>query len=298
MGLEALGLCLEDWNTFDRYRLYSILVSSPSLRELEWFSTFGEALPNHVPWQQLTHVNLRSPRTVGETISILEKTENLRSVNLGLITPSVFGRQTPPPEPIPVKAQTLGISHSQSFVTILPHLRYPQLVELDVDVVDLGPSPTGWETISTILTNPTDSPLLRFTYSSALGARSPIPVESHLNQILSLPRLSQLVQLVLHCELSNFLIVFLTHVKPGLFDVGKTSLNLPYLETISLSRCRLTADGLVSQMVLSRISGKGVSRGCLIHVDVTVTGACDFKKDKQAFQDFKNRRISANLVVV
>jgi hypothetical protein len=296
--LEALGICLEDWSAFDRYRLYNVLVSSPALRELEWFSTFGEALPNYVPWQQLTHINLYSPRTMGETISILEKTENLKSMNLGWVNPTTFAGQTLPLDPISVKAKILGITHSQIFVTILPRLRYPQLIDLEVDVVDLGPSSTGWDTLSTILTDPMDSPLLRFTYSSALGVRSPIPVEFYLNQILSLPRLSQLVQLVLHCEISNFLIEFLTHLKPGLFGVRKTSLNLPHLETISLSRCRLTTDGLVSQMVLSRISGKGVSRGCLKHVDVTVMGSCDFRKDKLAFQDLKNRRISANLVVL
>ena len=298
--LEALGICLEDWGTFDRYRLYNVLVSSPALRELEWFSTFGESLPNYVPWQQLTHINLYSPRTMGETISILEKTENLKSMNLGWINinPTTFKGQTLPLDLISVKAKMLGITHSQTFVTILPRLRYPQLTDLEVDVVDLGPSSSGWDTLSAILIDPTDSPLLRFTYSSALGVRSPIPVEFYLNQILSLPRLSQLVQLVLHCELSNFLIEFLTHLKPGLFGVRKTSLNLPHLETISLSRCRLTVDGLVSQMVLSRISGKEVSRGCLRHVDVTVMGPCDFKKDKLAFQDLKNSRISANLVVL
>jgi hypothetical protein len=219
-------------------------------------------------------------------------------MNLGLINLTRFAGKALPLDPIPVNAQALGISHSQTFVTVLPHLRLPQLVELAVDVVDLGPSSAGWDTLSTILINPTDSPLIRFTYSSALGARSPIPVELCLNQILSFPRLSQLVQLVLHCELSNFLIVSLTHVKQGLFGMGKTSLNLPHLETISLSRCRLTEDGLVSQMVLSRISGKGMSRGCLRHVDVTVTGPCDFKKDKLAFQDFKSHRLSANLVVL
>ena len=233
-----------------------------------------------------------------EAMLILEKTENLKSMNLGWINPTICAGQTLPLDPISVKAKILGITHSQTFDTILPRIRYPQLIDLEVDVVDLGPSSTGWDTLSTILLDPRDSPLLRFTYSSALGVRSPIPVEFYLNQILSLPRLSQLVQLVLHCELSDILIEFLTHLKPGLFGVRKTSLNLPHLETISLSRCRLTTDGLVSQMVLSRISGKGISRGCLRHVDVTVMGPCDFKKDKLAFQDLKNRRISANLVVL
>ena len=298
VGLKALGLCLEDWNTFDRYRLYNVLVSSPALRELEWFSTFGDALPNYIPWHQLTHINLYSPRTMGEALSILEKSENLKSMNLGWINPTIFVGQTLPVDPISVKAKILGITHSQTFVTILPRLRYPQLTDLEVDVVDLGPSSSGWDTLSTVLIDPTDSPLLRFTYSSALGVRSPIPVEFYLHQILSVPRLSQLVQLVLHCELSNFLIEFLTHLKPGLFGVRKTAFNLPHLETISLSRCRLTTDGLVSQMVLSRMPGKGLPRGCLRHVDVTVMGTCDFKKDRLAFQDFKHRRISANLVVL
>ncbi|KDR73012.1 hypothetical protein GALMADRAFT_142707 [Galerina marginata CBS 339.88] len=289
-SLKFVELQLEGWEPKRSDEIFTVLMSSSSLQEIDWSSTFGSDLPRNVPWERLTDLKLERPRTLHELIHVLDKAQNLRNLQLGELDDY---RETAP-QCITVNAQILTVTSPRIIDALFPSLSFPQLSELNIDVVEQRLSKEGWTILRTMTSDATQPHLRRFSYSSSLGDTNLLMIQNHFMNLLVLPRMVNLVHLVLHLSLTDILIQFLTH-RPT-WNSGAGFCTLPHLEVLSLSRCQVKSDGLISAMVLSRLSTNS-PRSFLKHVDITVNGPGEFLKDKSAFEEFRRRGIDAHMLI-
>ncbi|PPQ79114.1 hypothetical protein CVT25_002848 [Psilocybe cyanescens] len=288
-NLDTVFLHLERWNTGDRNKLFYALAGATSLQHIEWSpTTFGSYLPPHTPWSRFKSLALEGPLSLETVRLILERAQALHTLRLGKLNEYQELEST---HSISVHSQSLTITSPSVISGLLPSLKFPVLSELHIDI-NRYMYDGEWRVLTHLIADHYQPPpISKFTFSGPLG--DPVLASTRIVSMLTLPRMTQLVHLVLHMSIHKDVITFLTHWPAG--NNGAGIFHLPCLDTLSLNRCSVRSEGIIGAMVLSRFTLQSPSRGLLKHVDVTVENKGSFEQDQNAFRVLREVGISAHL---
>ncbi|KAF9457735.1 hypothetical protein BDZ94DRAFT_191694 [Collybia nuda] len=241
MSLQYAEVDTSSWNYHNGDSMWRALHSSPALTYVEWGHVYREIdrMPDHIPWAQLTRINLSMTPNDVSTLHVLKKCKNLTVLEIwGLSSSSASPHDSPLALP---NLRTLYIRSHDDPGHFLQGLVLPNLISLSINHSSGGPGiiPHRDSRSFRIFLEQSKCCLERFNFTD--GDID----ENNLMEYLSCPSLTSLNELRIRATLTDLTISSLTIVK-------ETCQLLPNLKTIDFSVCR-TTPGTFSDMVASRL---------------------------------------------